>query len=61
LISRSPYQQLVVDKELIVGKVVLINKEPYGVVSCVKDCQGLHALLIITVRASVPKTPFPHL
>ncbi len=28
LISKSPYQQLVVDKELIVDKVVLINKDP---------------------------------
>ena len=28
LISKSPYQQLVDDKELIVDKVVLINKEP---------------------------------
>ena len=28
LIRKSPYQQLVVDKELIVDKVVLINKEP---------------------------------
>ena len=27
LIRKSPYQQLVVDKELIVDKVVLINKE----------------------------------
>ena len=30
LISKSPYQQLVVDKELIVDKVVLINKDPYS-------------------------------
>jgi hypothetical protein len=29
LISKSPYQQLVDDKELIVDKVVLINKDPY--------------------------------
>ncbi len=29
LIRKSPYQQLVVDKELIVDKVVLINKDPY--------------------------------
>jgi len=29
LISKSPYQQLVDDKELIVDKVVLINKHPY--------------------------------
>jgi hypothetical protein len=28
LISKSPYQQLVDDKELIVDEVVLINKEP---------------------------------
>jgi hypothetical protein len=28
LIRKSPYQQLVVDKELIVDKVVLINKDP---------------------------------
>jgi hypothetical protein len=32
LIRKSPYQQLVVDKELIVDKVVLINKEPYPMV-----------------------------
>jgi hypothetical protein len=30
LIRKSPYQQLVVDKELIVDKVVLINKDPYN-------------------------------
>ncbi len=30
LISKSPYQQLVDDKELIVDKVVLINKHPYN-------------------------------
>jgi formate/nitrite transporter FocA (FNT family) len=27
-VFKSPYQQLVVDKELIVDKVVLINKDP---------------------------------
>jgi hypothetical protein len=31
--SNSPYQQLVVDEELIVDKVVLINKDPYPVTS----------------------------
>ena len=29
LISKNPYQQSIDDKELIVDKVVLINKEPY--------------------------------
>ncbi len=29
MISKSPYLQLVDDKELIVDKVVLINKDPY--------------------------------
>jgi hypothetical protein len=28
LIRKSPHQQLVVDKELIVDKIVLINKDP---------------------------------
>ena len=30
LISKVPYQQLLDDKELIVDKVVLINKQPYN-------------------------------
>ena len=29
LISKNPYQQVIDDKELIVDKVVLINKDPY--------------------------------
>ncbi len=29
MISESRYQQLTVDKELIVSKVILINKDPY--------------------------------
>ena len=30
---KSPYQHLVDDKELIVDKVVLINKDPYSCVT----------------------------
>ena len=37
LISKSPYQQLVVDKELIVDKVVLMNKDPYDGKQCIID------------------------
>ena len=43
LISKSPYQQLVDDKELIVDKVVLINKQPYyiGTKVLVRSLGGL--------------------
>ena len=41
MISKSPYQQLVVDKELIVDKVVLINKDPYpGIEMSVSVSEG---------------------
>jgi hypothetical protein len=33
LISQNPYQQSIADNELIVDKVVLINKEPYDILA----------------------------
>jgi hypothetical protein len=52
LIRKSPYQQLVVDKELIVDKVVLINKEPYPVdhTNCLQVAIKTHSINYLTER-----------
>ncbi len=54
-----PYQQLVVDKELIVCKVVLINKDPYALVSfCPEGFLGIGVPIDTDafVRSFVAKT-----